>query len=107
MVGRTTTTGMGAMRKVRTTIIPPLPSYIFTLLFEGGLSDALQIPAGFRSFLWIPEEFNLAETPSQNYYSGGYKFQWNEFILELAPECSPEFTGTECHQNPVPGVFIH
>jgi hypothetical protein len=58
-------------------------------------------------FLWIPEELNLAETPSQNYYSGGYKFQWNEFIPELAPECSPEFTGTECHRNPVPGVFIH
>jgi hypothetical protein len=54
---------------------------------------------GFR---WIPEELNLAETPSQNYYSGGYKF-----ILELTPECSPEFTGTECHRNPVPAVFIH
>jgi hypothetical protein len=69
-----------------------------------GLSDALQVPAGFR---WTLEELDLAETPSQNYYSGGYKFWWNKFIPELVLECSPECTGMECHWNPVPGVFIN
>jgi len=34
-------------------------------MLSGGLSDALQIPAGFRSFLWIPEELNLAETSAK------------------------------------------
>ena len=37
----------------------------------------------------------------------GCKFQWNYFIPELAPECSPEFTGTECNQNLVHAVFIN
>ena len=31
----------------------------------GGLSDAPQIPAGFWSFLWIPEEVILAETSAK------------------------------------------
>jgi len=30
-----------------------------------GLSDAPQIPAGFRSFPWIPEELILAETSAK------------------------------------------
>ena len=30
-----------------------------------GLSDAPQIPAGFQSFLWIPEELILAETSAK------------------------------------------
>ena len=44
---------------------------------------------------------------SQIYNSGCCKFRWNYFIPELAPECSPEFTGTECNWNPVPRVFIN
>ena len=76
----------------------------------GGLSDALHIPAGFRSFLRIPVDsggIKFGRDISQIYNSGGCKFQWNYFIPELAPECSPEFTGTECNWNPVPGVFIN
>ena len=32
---------------------------------SGGLSDAPQIPARFRSFLWIPEKLILAETSAK------------------------------------------
>jgi len=62
----------------------------------GGLSDAPQIPAGFQSFLQIPVDFrgiNFGRDISQNYNSGGHKFQQNTFIPELTLECSPECTG--------------
>ena len=51
-----------------------------------GLSDAPYIPAGFRSFRWIP-----------------VPFQWN-FPAKISPEQSPELTGTEWHWNPVTGM---
>ena len=88
----------------------PRKSSKLQLLNYGGLSDALHIPAGFRSFLRIPVDsggIKFGRDISQIYNSGGCKFQWNYFIPELAPECSPEFTGTECNWNPVPGVFIN
>jgi hypothetical protein len=62
---------------------------------EGGLSDALQIPARFRSFLWIlvPFQWNL---PAK------FSLQPQNFvILVFSLEQSPEWTGTEWHWNAV------
>jgi len=65
----------------------------------GGLSDALQIPAGFWSFLHMPVDsrgIKFGRDISKNYNSRGHKFWWNQFILELTLECSPECTRMEC-----------
>ena len=64
-----------------------------------GLSHALHIPAGFRSFLRILVDsggIKFGRDICQNYNSRGHKFWQNTFIPELTPECSPECTGTEC-----------
>jgi len=40
-------------------------------------------------------------------HSCGFSFQWNSGIPELIPECSPEFTGTECHRNAFTGIVFN
>ena len=55
----------------------------------------------------IPVDSGGIKFGRDNYNSGGCKFPWNKFILELALECSPEFIGMECNWNLVPGVFIN
>ena len=64
----------------------------------GGLSDAPHIPAGFRSFQWIPVPFqwNLPAKISL--------LPRNFDIPVISPEQSPELTGMEWHWNPVTGM---
>jgi len=65
---------------------------------EQGLSDTLQIPARFQSFLQILVDsggIKFGRDISQNYNSGVHKFQQNKFILELTLECSLECTGIQ------------
>ena len=64
----------------------------------GGLSDAPHIPAGFRSFRWIPVPFqwNLPAKISL--------LPRNFMIPVISPEQSPECTGTEWYWNPVTGI---
>jgi hypothetical protein len=60
-------------------------------------------------YIFLPdsEGIKFGRDISQNYYSGGHKFQQNKFILKLTLECSPECTGTECNWNLVPIVYIN
>jgi len=46
-------------------------------------------------FLLDSRGINFGRDISQNYNSGGHKFQQNTFILELTAECSPECTGIQ------------
>jgi hypothetical protein len=65
---------------------------------DGGLSDALQIPAGFRSFLQIPVPFQW-NLPAK------FSLQPRNFVIPVfRPEQSPECTGTEWHWNSVTGM---
>jgi hypothetical protein len=68
------------------------------MLMLGGLSDALQIPAGFRSFLQIPVPFQW-NLPAK------FSLQPRNFVIPVfRPEQSPECTGTEWHWNSVTGM---
>jgi len=74
-----------------------------------GLISAPLIPAGFRGLRRSPAEsggLKIGRGPCKNNYSGSFSVRRNFLSPELIPECSPGFTGTECHRNPVTGVAI-
>ena len=76
---------------------------------DRGLISAPLIPAGFRGLRRSPAEsggLKIGRGPCKNYYSGSFSVRRNFLTPELIPECSPGFTGTECHWNPVTGVAI-
>jgi hypothetical protein len=74
-----------------------------------GLISAPQIPEGVTRLRRSPVEsggLKIGREACQFFHSGSFSVRQSWTTPELIPECSLEFTGTDCNRNPVPGVLI-